>query len=96
MAVVERRTIMSEAPHEHDGSDDGTHQAALISADNGSLEFGGDHLLAFLDPIESPLFAAEDSGNDAWLPTVVPVGAIDPPISIPDLFLHDTSHFLFT
>jgi hypothetical protein len=88
--------MSEEAPHEHDGSDDSTHQAALISADNGSLEFGGLGSLLSLDPIEPPLFAGEDTGNDAWLPTVVPVGPIDPPISIPDYFLHDTSHYLFT
>jgi hypothetical protein len=90
---------MSHEQHHHDSpepSDDGTHQAALISADNGSLEFGGLGSLLSLDPIESPLFAGEDTGNDEWLPTVVPVGPIDPPISIPDVFLHDTSHYLFT
>jgi hypothetical protein len=88
---------MSHEQHHHgspEPSDDGTHQAALISGDDGSLEIGGDHLLSFLDPIQLPLFAAQDV--DHGLPTVVPVEPIDPPISFPDTFFHDTAHWLFT
>jgi hypothetical protein len=82
-------------------ADTSDHHAALISADDvggglGLLDLGSGHSTGGLDPVQLPLFAAEDTGNHHWLPTVVPLWPIDPPVSFPDFFLHDTSHNLFT